>query len=182
MNVFEAISQRREITSFLDKKIPQADLETLLDAGYLAPSGNNLPSREFILVTARDKLDQLANATPFMPWLKQAQAGIVVTGRPDVSKYWLQDASIACGFIWLQAVELGLGAAFGAVYHSQDKEESKRRENFVRKELSIPSDRVVVAILGFGYPKEFPEKKKLLPREEIVQAAKQGRQVLWSRR
>ena len=138
----------------------------MLDAGYLAPSGNN--SREFILVTDRDKLDPLSNTTPFMPWLKQAQAGIVVTGRPDVSKYWLQDASIACAFMWLEAVDLGLGGGCGAGYDGRGGEESTHRESFVRDGLSIPTDRQVVAILGFGYPKEIPETKKLLRREDIV--------------
>lgn len=74
-------------------------LEKLLDAGYYSPSGNNLPSREFIVVTKRNKLDQLAKTTSFMPRLKEAQSAVVVTGRPDASKYWLQDASIAlCGY------------------------------------------------------------------------------------
>lgn len=168
MDVFETIRSRREITNFQAKQIPNSNLEKLLDAGYLAPSGNNLPSRELILITSRETLSELSNTTPFMPWLKDAQAGIVITGRPDVSKYWLQDASIACGFIWLQAVELGLGGAFGAVYHSQDEVESQRREDFVREKLSIPSDRQVVAILGFGYPESIPDEKKLLPRDEIV--------------
>src|SRR5690625_3470764 len=120
MDVFEAIGKRREITSYQDKVIPESDLEKILDAGFFAPAGNNLPSRDLVLVTKRDKLERLSTATPFMPWLKEAKAGIAVTGRPDVSKYWLQDASIACGFMWLEAVELGLGAAFGAVYHSED--------------------------------------------------------------
>ncbi|WP_245671364.1 hypothetical protein [Pseudobacillus wudalianchiensis] len=43
-------------------------------------------------------------------------------GRPSISKYWLQDASIASAFIWLAAEEEGLGGAFGAIYHSEDAE------------------------------------------------------------
>ncbi len=44
-----------------------------------------------------------------------------------VSKYWLQDASFICTFDWLEAVEVGLGSAFGAVYYSEDVEEFKIR-------------------------------------------------------
>lgn len=168
MDVFETIEKRREVTSFKEKAISKSDLERILDAGYLSPSGNNLPSREFVLVTNRKQLVHLSNATPFMPWLKEAAAGVVVTGRPDISKYWLQDASIACGFMWLAAVELNLGAAFGAIYHAQDEEESMRREDYVRKTLSIPADRKIIAVLGFGYPEHQPPKKTLLPREDIV--------------
>lgn len=168
MNVLDAIKNRREITNYQDKEIPVDILESILDAAYLSPAGNNLPSREFILVTDASKLKELANATPFVPWLAASKAAIVVTGRPNISKYWLQDASIACGYIWLAAVEQGLGAAFGAIYHSEDKEESERRETFVKSTLSLPSDRRIVSILGLGYPGKLPEPKKLVPRESIV--------------
>jgi len=139
-----------------------------MDAGYLSPAGNNLPSREFILVQKPDMLQHLAKATPFVPWLEGSHAAIVITGRPDISKYWLQDASIASGFIWLSATELDLGAAFGAIYHAEDADESAKRENYVREALSIPQDRRIVAILGLGYPETLPPAKTQLPRETIV--------------
>jgi nitroreductase len=168
MNVLEAVRNRREITSFTKKIIPFETLEKVLDAGYMAPSGNNLPSKELILVTKREVLDHLSNSTPFVPWLNEATAAVVITGRPNISKYWLQDASIASGFIWLSAVELGLGAAFGAIYHAEDTVESEKREVYVRKALSIPDDRRIVAILGLGYAAAQPKQKKLPPREDIV--------------
>jgi nitroreductase len=168
MNVLEAIRQRREITRYQQRPVEREVLAQLLDAAYLSPTGNNLPSREFILVTDKNMLEYLSQSTPFVPWLKEAAAAIAVTARPDVSKYWLQDASIACGFIWLAAVGLGLGAAFGAIYHAEDAEESARRETYVRNALSIPADRRVVAILGLGYPDQQPAPKEPLPREEII--------------
>lgn len=168
MNVMEAIEKRREITKYQKKPIEKEKLEKLLNAGYFAPAGNNLPSREFILVTKRDALQHLAQSTPFVPWLADAAAAIIVTGRPDISKYWLQDASIASGFIWLTAADLNIGAAFGAVYHAEDAVESKRREDFVRNALSIPADRRVIAILGLGYPEQEPAVKKLPARQSIV--------------
>jgi nitroreductase len=143
-------------------------LEQLLEAAYLAPAGNNLPSREFILIKKQEMLQHLAQATPYVPWLTEAAAAIVITGCPKVSKYWLQDASIASGFIWLSATELGLGAAFGAIYHAEDETESRKREDYVREALVIPSDRRVVAILGLGYPKEEPPAKQLVSRESVI--------------
>jgi nitroreductase len=168
MNVFDAIQKRREITQFQKKKVPQEELEHLLDAGYLAPSGNNLPSKELVLVTNQEMLHHLSKATPYVKWLENSSAAIVVLGRPEVSKYWLQDTSIACGFIWLEAVEVGLGAAFGAVYNAEDANESKVREDHVREALGIPEDRRVVAILGVGYPEKEPDAKKLLSRDTVV--------------
>ena len=56
-----------------------------------------------------------------------------MTRRPEIRKYWLQDESIACRFFWLTATELGLGLGFSAVYLSEDKEESLKRESYVRE-------------------------------------------------
>ena len=80
----------------------------------------------------------------------------------------MQDSSIASGFIWLSATELGIGAAFGAIYHAEDADESVKREDYVRTALSIPNDRRIVAILGLGYPEQIPPAKSLLPRESII--------------
>ncbi|GGA85297.1 nitroreductase family protein [Ornithinibacillus halotolerans] len=168
MNVFEAIQNRREITKFEDRKIQENILEQVVDAGLFAPTGNNLPSKNLIVVQNRDMLDQLAETTPYMKWLKEATAGIVVTGKPNVSKYWLQDASFACAFIWLEAVEVGLGSAFGAVYHSEDQKETEKREGYVRDLLNIPDEQRIVAVLGLGYPSMTPDPKKHVPREEVV--------------
>ncbi|OZU87153.1 nitroreductase [Virgibacillus indicus] len=168
MNVFQAIEARREITKYLDEPIPADTLKKVADAGFFAPSGNNLPSKNLIVVQNRESLDRLAETTPYMKWLKEAPAAIVVSGKPKASKYWLQDASIASAFIWLEAVEVGLGAAFGAVYHSEDEQESIDRENHVRNLLDIPGEYRIVAVLGLGYPEETPNPKKHLPREDVV--------------
>ena len=172
MDVLTAIEKRREITQYRPDPIPVPVLDRIVRALYLAPAGNNLPSREFILVTDRGKLIDLSAATPYMPWLRQAAAGIVVIANPAVSKYWLQDASIAAAYAWLAAVSLGLGAAWGAVYHSEDRAESDRRESFVRSRLGIPDDYRVVAILGIGYPAVEPPPKQMVPLERVLHREK----------
>ncbi len=57
---------------------------------------------------------------------------------------------------------------FGAVYHSEDAEESRIRETYVREALNIPPNRRIVAILGLGFPVEKPQAKKMLERNDIV--------------
>ncbi|MFP3490801.1 nitroreductase family protein, partial [Staphylococcus sp. SIMBA_130] len=79
-----------EITAYVNRCIPNEVLEKVVDAGYYAPSGNNLPSKSLIVVRNRSTLDSRAATTPYMKWLKEAQAAIVVTGKPQTSKYWLQ--------------------------------------------------------------------------------------------
>lgn len=49
INVHEAIEGRREITVFAPLEIEKGALKRIVRAGYLAPTGNNLPSRELIV-------------------------------------------------------------------------------------------------------------------------------------
>ncbi len=167
-DVLSAIQQRREITQFKKEPIPQELLDQLVQALYLAPAGNNLPSREFVLVTERAMLDQLSATTPYMKWLLHAGAGVAIVGNESLSKYWLQDASIAGAFLWLTATSLGLGAAWGAVYHSEDTEESRRRESYVRSLLGVPDSLRVVAVIGLGYPAVAPPPKEMYPLERVL--------------
>lgn len=167
MDVLQAIQLRREITRFKPDPIPSEVLEQLTQAMYYSPTGNNLPSREFILVTDPAMLAQLTPATPYMKWLEQSAAAYVILGHPGESKYWLQDATLAGGYLWLAAVSLGLGAAWGAIYHSEDSDESSRRENFVREKLAIPPKLRVVAIIGLGYPAVQPPAKEMYPLERV---------------
>lgn len=168
MELHEIIQHRREITSFEDKDIPGEVMKALIDAGTLAPAGNNLPSREFIIIRNPNTLKTLAETPATVDWLENAKAAVVVTGRPDISKYWLQDSSIACAFLWLTAVNHGLGAAFGAIYHAQDPAESEKRESFVRDLLHLPEDRHITAILGLGYPAAHPGSKTPPENSELV--------------
>ncbi|HZG70817.1 MAG TPA: hypothetical protein VEY51_04695 [Chondromyces sp.] len=75
---------------------------------------------------------------------------------------------LASAFIWLAAEQEQLGAAFGAIYHSEDAEESEKRESYVRKALGIPNDRRIVTEMGIGHIHEKPKPKKHLPFEETV--------------
>lgn len=168
MKVIEAIERRREITRFRPDPLPEALLKTLLHALHLAPTGNNAVSREFVVVRNRTCLDALSQTTPYMVWLREAALGVVIVADPQISKYWLQDATLAGGFLWLAAVEQELGMAWGAVYHSEEAAESVRREDYVRHQLAIPSGKRVVAILGIGYPSVQPPPKQLHPKDAVL--------------
>jgi nitroreductase len=174
MDVLTAIEKRREITRFKPDPVPREVLDQLLRALHLAPSGNNLPSREFVIVENRETLQTLAQTTPYMKWLEEAAGAAVIFAAPEVSKYWLQDATIAGAFLWLAATSLGLGAAWGAVYHSEDAEESRRREDHVRRTLGIPESYRVVAILGFGRPAAEPAPKDPIPVERVFHKERYG--------
>lgn len=177
MDVHIAIRTRREITEYEPTPLRKEDLRQVVEAGYLSVTGNNLPSRELIVVEETAALKRLSHATPFMPWLNAAPAAVVVVGNPKESKYWLQDATIATSNMWLVATELNVGAAWGALHHSEDAEECARREQWVRDVLDIPASMRPVSILGLGYPAVHPDPKELPPVNQIVHREVFGKRV-----
>ena len=50
MDFKEVVKNRREITKFSNKEIPSETLEEIIQQVCLSPTGNNLPSREFIII------------------------------------------------------------------------------------------------------------------------------------
>ena len=60
MQTWEAIESRRNVRSFSDRPIPAADLDQILEAGRRAPSSQNWQPWDFILVTDRERLRELA--------------------------------------------------------------------------------------------------------------------------
>jgi nitroreductase len=60
MQTWEAITSRRNVRSFADRPIPAADLDQILEAGRRAPSSQNWQPWDFIVVTERGRLRELA--------------------------------------------------------------------------------------------------------------------------
>ena len=58
----DVMKTRRSIRKFLDKQIKKDDLEQMLDAARLSPSGGNLQEWFFIVVQQRDVIDELKSA------------------------------------------------------------------------------------------------------------------------
>lgn len=177
MHVLSVIKKRREVTQFSATPVPKEDLVALIEAGYYSVAGNNLPSREFIVVDDAATRLTLSRATPFMPWLTSTPLGIVIVGNPQESKYWLQDATIATSNVWLTAIDRGLDAAWGAIHHSEDVEECGRREQIVREALDIPPTLRPVSILGIGYQASPPKEKEMYPLSRVVHQGRFGHRI-----
>jgi len=60
MQTWDAITSRRNVRSFADRPIPAAELDQILEAGRRAPSSQNWQPWDFIVVTDRGQLRELA--------------------------------------------------------------------------------------------------------------------------
>ena len=80
MQTWEAITSRRNVRSFADRPIPAADLDQVLEAGRRSPSSQNWQPWDFIVVTDRGLLRELARVWRGAGHVARSAATIVVVG------------------------------------------------------------------------------------------------------
>ena len=87
MQTWEAIESRRNVRTFTDRPIPAADLDRILEAGRRSPSSQNWQPWDFILVTDRAQLRELARVFSGAGHVAGSAATIVVVGPVADNQY-----------------------------------------------------------------------------------------------
>lgn len=148
-HVFEIIFTRRSVRRFVDgKQVEKQKITKLLEAAMAAPSACNLQPWEFVIVTEKDALDQLKNAT--LQGNYNAPLAMIVcanvTNIPWDGYGWMIDCSAAIENMLIAATAMGLGSVWiGA-----------SNEDIVHKLFNIPDHIHISAIIYFGYPVDVP--------------------------
>jgi nitroreductase len=156
MDVLEAIRKRRSIRRFRDDAIPRADLETIVDAGRLAPTGSNRQPWDFVVVSDRAMIArfQLSGA-----WITSAGAVIVVVMDPR-SRWWIEDGAAAIENMLLASTALGYGTCWvegDALLHEEQ----------FKSLLNVPAEKRVMALIPIGVAAESPTPPKK-PLEQVL--------------
>ena len=112
MENLELLCVRRSIRMFQNKSIIREDLEKLVDSARFAPTARNVQPWEFVLVTDKDKLIELAKLAENGRFIAQAAACIAVFCVD--TKYYLEDGCAATCNILLAATALGIGSCWVA--------------------------------------------------------------------
>ena len=150
----DLIKNRRSVRNFQDKAVEKEKLEILIEAALRSPSSRSLNPWEFIVVTDKEKLDDLSKSKPHgASFLKDAPVGIVVIADPEKCDVWVEDASIASIFIQLAAESIGLKSCWIQI-RKRFFTETVTAEEKVRDLLSIPQHYSVESIIAVGYPDE----------------------------
>ncbi|GAB6180799.1 nitroreductase family protein [Desulfotomaculum defluvii] len=166
--MLELLKQRRSIRKFKTQEIEPEKIAQLIQGALLSPSSRSFTPWEFIIVTDKQLLQQLASAKQAgSAFLKNAPLAIVVLADPQVSDVWIEDASIASILIQLVAVSMGLGSCWVQI-RERKHNDSVTSEDYVREVLNIPEQIKVEAIIAIGYPNE----SKSYHREEELKYQK----------
>jgi len=167
METWDAIRARRNVRQYTDQPIAREHLERILEAGRRAPSAGNSQPWDFVVVTGREQLTELAKV-----WERGGRhiAGSAATialvarepedeRRRDLLNY---DLGQATANMMLAAADLGIGSGHSAV---SDQQQAQRV-------LGFPDGYLAAYLIGLGYPADRPlrplSRPDRRPFDEIV--------------
>ena len=167
MKLDDAIKQRRSIRRFSEKKVKWADVLEAIDAALQAPFAGNINNLKFIIVQDQSRKNKLVEYTQ-QDWIADAQYIIVVCAdysqlekmydeRAEI--YARQHAGAAIQNFLLKITDLGLASCWIGAY----------TEEYIKKELKIPNDIKIEAVLPIGYVYRGTDFKVKIPKKASLE-------------
>ncbi len=166
METWDAIRARRNVRSYTDEPIETAQLERILEAARRTPSSRNWQPWDFVLVTERDRLRDLATVWRGAGHVATSAATIALItavheSERDQAIAWF-DLGQATMSIMIEAADLGIGTGHSAVGD----------QDLARRLLGLPADRQCAFLIALGHPADRPlaplTKINRRPYDEVV--------------
>jgi nitroreductase len=157
---------RRNVRQFTDQPVPDEALERILEAGRRAPSAGNWQPWDFVLVTDKAQLVELAKVWQGAWHVAGAAAAIAIVapepkddGQAALLHFDLGQATYA---MTVAAADLGVGTAHAA---ATDQDQAMTV-------LGFPEARFLAYLLSVGYPSDKPlaviERLNRRPFDKVV--------------
>jgi len=161
MEILDIFANRRSVRKYAQGSLEDEALDKILKAGLLAPSGHARRPWEFILVRDKQMLERLSGCrSSGANMLKQAAAAIVVIADEQKQDVWIEDCSVALGYMHLAASTLNLGSCWVQV-RLRAAADGRSCEEFLREALGFPPNFKAEAILVLGVLQRSPSPHDL---------------------
>jgi len=166
VETWDALRARRNVRQFTEQRVPDEDLDRILDAGRRAPSAGNWQPWDFVLVTDRAQLVELSKVWQGARHVAAAAAAIAIVApepKDDRQSALLQyDLGQATYAMTVAAADLGVGTGHAA---AADQDQA-------RAVLGFPEGHFLAYMLSVGYPSDRPlaviERLDRRPFDEVV--------------
>ncbi|KPK41927.1 MAG: nitroreductase [Omnitrophica WOR_2 bacterium SM23_29] len=159
MDTFDAIKKRASVREYTDKPIEKEKLEKIVDAGRVAPTARAEEPWEFVVVTKKEKIKELADITDHGKFLAGGTAAIVVFCKD--TKYYLEDGCAATENMLLAATDLGIASCWIAgdkKFYCPD----------IARAVGAPENLKLISIISLGYPKTESTAHKKRSLKEVL--------------
>jgi nitroreductase len=166
METWDAIRARRNVRSFSDEPLTDAELDRILEAGRRTPSAGNSQPWDLIVVTDRTKLEELATVWRGARHVASSAATIaIVTPVVDDERraaFVLYDLGQLTLQMAIAAADMGIGSGHSAIGD----------QDLFRRLLGIPDAYRGAAMLALGRPADRPlapiERPERRPLDDVV--------------
>ena len=166
MQTWDAIRSRRNVRSYADRPVPEHDLDLILDAARRAPSAGNWQPWDFVVVTDRAQLTELAKVWQGARHVAGSAATLAViapTPNDEREQQLLQyDLGQATMSLMIEAADLGVGTGHSAVAD----------QDLARTLLGFPEGYFCAYLIALGFPADRPlaplQRPKRRPLDEVV--------------
>jgi len=167
MDFFDAVKARYSYRGrYKAQPVPDEHLRKIVQAGLDAPSGCNLQTTEFVIVTDPKKIKQLAGLVGRQ---NMASAPAVIVAVCDIEanvegmRFWVEDCAAATENVLLAIAALGYASCWidGALQREGRAEKAAAL-------LGVPRSRIVRIVLPVGVPDEPGTRQAKKPFSERV--------------
>jgi len=171
MDLFEAIKERHSYRgAFVQEPVAEEDLRKIVQAGLDAPSGKNLQTSRFVIISDHDQLIRVRSVLPELPYIATAPAFIAVFFDTDpwptaeqVYRFEVEDAAAAVQNMLLAISALG----YASVWLDGMLRIEQRAEK-LGAVIGLPDNTTVRILLPVGKPAEVYSRRPKKPFEERV--------------
>ena len=140
MEVYEAIRTMLAVREYEDRSIPDEVVTRIVDAGRLTGSSRNTQKWDFVVVRDRETLRQLGSLASTGKYIADAPLAIAVVVPEGPTGY--VDGARATQDMMLAAWAEGIGSNWVGNANTSE----------IKSLLNIPSERMVLTLIPFGYP------------------------------
>ena len=151
-NFKDLVQRRRSVRKFTEEEIKAEDLQTILRAALMSPTGKSVRGWHFVVVDDKALLEKMSLCRSMgSQFLAGAAVAIVVLGDREASDVWCEDASLAALTMQYQAADLGLGSCWCQI-RNRFMENGEPSDNILRFLLRYPEHLTAECIIGIGHP------------------------------
>lgn len=176
MDIMREIESRRSVRKFQTRPVSEEAVRQIIEAGRLAPSGNNSQPWRFLIVRDEETKKRIVAADSNQQWMLDAPVFIVCmgdirsrmaenvlksvdedTGLPDMRRI-VRDMGIAVGYMLLEIEHMGLSTCWTGAYD----------QKAMREAAGVPEYMYISGVLPIGYGAEAPKARPRKDYDYIV--------------
>ncbi|RMD45569.1 hypothetical protein D6829_01860 [Candidatus Pacearchaeota archaeon] len=166
MRLIDALRKRRSVTRYSHKKPDWRKILRAIDYARFIPSAGNIYAIKFILVSDKEKIKKITEATQ-QPFVGKAHFIVVVTSDPRKlqrpygergKKYMCLQSGVAIGNFMAALVEFGLATKWVRFFY----------EDKIKRVLSIPEEISIDGIFPIGIETKLKTQAEVFPLLENI--------------